>query len=237
MPAYPSNPFQTVPQLIPGIPVYLFGSYNSSQSPLKGQVQTVAVATDVATVTLLLNEGAPANLVFTQYVGSLISIQQTQTSSGAFNVNDATVESISYNATTNILTVTFALTTGNVSSTPDTGQVVIDIPEIPETLANGASIAASVQHNPAEQRGERTYAVDVQFPGGLPTAATVVFQVAVHNNNASFATLGTVTEVTGGAIVSGFSNLAEFTLSELQYFRVLVSAVNGSANIVVKVLG
>lgn len=237
MPAYPKNSFTSTPQLLPGVPVYLFGSYNFDQSPLRGQVQTVAIATDVATVTFLLTEGAPANFIFTPYVGSTISIQQTATSSGVFNVNDATVVSLSYNSTTNILTVTFALTNGNVSATADSGNVQIDIPELSEVLANGASIAACQQHSPSEQRGERTYAVDVQFPGGLPAAATVVFQAALHNVDSDFATLGTVTVVAGGAVSAGYSNLAEFTLSELQYFRVLVSGVSGSANIVAKVLG
>lgn len=235
-PAYTNNPFYSKPQLISGLPIYLFGSYNLDQSNLIIQVQSVAITSNVATVTGLVVEGAPVALNFAPYVGSTISLSQTATSSGLFNVNRATVTAISYDATTNVATVTFALTNANVSATTDAGLAVIDIPENPETLVAEASVAFCIQQQPTQQNGARTLAVACSFPGGLPTAVTVSFQAALHDVDSEYATIGIVTQVTAGAYVSGYSNLAEFTLTEAQYYRVIVSGLTGSAKIVAKVL-
>lgn len=230
MPAYQNTPFYSNQQLIPGLPVYLFGTYNMDQGDSRIMVTNTALTSNVATVTGLLVAGP------VPVIGGTISLQQTQNGSGAYNVSRATITAVTVNLMTAVITVTFALTHANIATGADTGLAVADAPEIPEAIAAGASVSFCIQQQPTQQNGARTIAVSVTFPGGFPTAVIVSLQAAIHDVDSEFATIGDATQVSAGAYVTGFSQLAEFTLTEAQYYRVLVSALTGTSNIVCKVL-
>ena len=83
MPYMTDNDFQTFVQQVPGQPTYLFGTFNWDVSPSKMAVSNVALTSNVATITVAVIEGPIPT------VGSLISVIQTQSTSGLFNVNRA----------------------------------------------------------------------------------------------------------------------------------------------------
>lgn len=230
MPPFLNNPFQQVPLLIPGTPAYLLGSYNFSQA--QGRILITHMASTTTVVNLIGNlvEGPPP------IVGATISIQQTQTGSGALNCNRAVITAVTFNSTTGAVSITATFANAGFAGGSDTGTAIVDNPEIPEALANGASTAYAVAHQQAQQYGNRTFAVEAHFPS-LPTAAVVSFQAAIHNVDSEFATIAPVTTVVGGAVTAQ-GNLIEVTSTELNYFRVLVSGVSGgtSPSVVCKVL-
>lgn len=231
MPAYVNAPFNPAQLLVKGQPTYLFGSLNQHQGDTVFFVTNVALATNVATVTVQITAGEIPT------VGSLISIRQTQTSSGLFNVNRAIITAVSITASTGAGTITFALTNANVASVADTGSGVVEVPEVGETLAAGASIACVIQAPDGDS--QFTLPVAVTFPGGvLPTAVTVTLQVALHNVNGEFTNVASaVVTVAGSAYTAG--PVIQVTLQRGYFYRVIVSGLTiGSATgVVVKVGG
>src|SRR6185312_8273967 len=139
MTAYVNNPFQPAKFVMPGVACYLWGSHNDYASNTQMRVTNVALTSNVATLTVQVFDGN------VPVAGSLVSVQQTQTASGAFNVNRVALTSTTIDATTGAGTIVFPLTHANVGSAADTGLAVIEVPETPEALVAGASIAACVQ--------------------------------------------------------------------------------------------
>ena len=137
MPSFVNSPV-TPPQLLQkGVNVYLFGTFNALQANTRMNVSSVALATNVATVTGTIVEGEVPK------IGALVSIAQTSTNAGVFNVQRAAVTAVSIN-NGGTGTVSFALTNANVGSTPDFGTAIIEVPEVGEALINGASVACCV---------------------------------------------------------------------------------------------
>jgi hypothetical protein len=225
VPLYQNTPFFVAPQASPGTPTYLFGTLNQDQSNSRIRITNVAVAGNVGTVTGLLVEG-PAPIV-----GGRVSIQQTGSNGGIFNVNRALVTASTTNLLTGVCTISFALTNANVSSA-DTGTAVVEITEIPDTLVAGASIPVAIESNPATQNSVRTIAVVVTFPT-LPTAATVVLQGAINDIDSEYTLLGTAATVAGGAQTLG--PLSNFQYNT-NYIRLFVSGITGTGTIVGKII-
>jgi hypothetical protein len=226
-PAYQNNPFFVAPEATPGTPTYLFGTLNQDQSNSRIQITNVAVAANVGTVTGLLIEGPPP------IVGGLISIQQTGSNGGIFNVKRAIVTATTINLLTAVCTVSFALTNANVSSA-DSGVAVVEITEVPDTLVAGASIPVAIESNPATQNSIRTIAVVVTFPT-LPTAATVILQGAINDVDSEYTQLGSgpAATVAGGAQTVGPLSNYQYNVN---YIRLFVSGITGSGTIVGKII-
>jgi hypothetical protein len=102
MPAYNKTPFAAAVKLLyAGVCEYLFGSWPQDKSPTQMYVTSVAVTGNVATVGVVVYGGdAPA-------VGSLLSIQGTQSNGGIFNVTNAVLTGVTLNSA-GVGTVTFA---------------------------------------------------------------------------------------------------------------------------------
>jgi hypothetical protein len=230
MPYYVDNPFQTVQQLVPGQPCYLFGTYNFDIAPSRMYVTNVALTSNVATITVAVIEGPIPT------VGSLISVIQTQSTSGLFNVNRATITGVTIDSTTGLGTITFALTHANVVSAADSGLAMVDTPEVGDALANGYSIPCALQAQPAEQRLQRGLMATVTFPS-LPTAATVKLYGAMTNQKSQFTDLGvTLSSVSGGVATVLNTQVA---VGVWNYLCFVASSVSGGTNptIVAKILG
>ncbi len=230
MPAYDSSPFKPVPRLlIPGQNTYLLGSYSQDASPSKFQISNVELASDVATVTGTMTEGSvPA-------VGSQISIRGTQTSSGLFNVTNVALASVTFTVASSAISVTFALTGATVATTVDSGLAIVPQPEIPETLADEASIACTPQNNETFLEVSRLVSTAVEFPT-LPTAATVVLQGANVDQNSEYSTIATVATVASGVqttpVVTAISSAVNY-----RFYRFLVSGVTGTGSIIARIEG
>lgn len=226
MPAYDNSPFKALPKLlVPSQNVYLLGSLNTQISDTKFTISNVQQTTTTGTVTGTVTDG---NLPI---VGSFISIRGTQTNGGAFNVTNALVTAVAINAVTGQGTISFAMTTGNFAVTADSGQAIIPVPEIPETIALGASVAAAFSANDTAGSSVKIVAAAVNFPT-IPTSATVVLQGALRNIDSEFVTLGTVATVAGGAVTL---EQAQFPNIMYEFLRFNVTALTGTGTITAKV--
>ena len=228
MPSYSTSPFAAVPvKLIPGQPAYLFGSWLQDVAPTKMHVSSVAVASDVCTLGVLVTEGnIPA-------VGSLITVYGTATSSGAANVTNVALTGVSITASTGIGTVTFALTASNVTTTADGGVAIVPQPEVGDTVANGKSIACGLPYTVPQDAysGVQGIACEVSFPT-LPTACVVALQGAQTNTDSEYQTIiSNVVTVSASSATYGTLQVT----GKWNFLRYIISGTSGSGTIVAKV--
>ena len=162
MPNYMEGPFPQRAALIPGQPAYSFGVAPTANARMS--ISKVAIATNVATLTVQMLEGIiPA-------VGALISVQGTQTvtSGGApnFNVTNVALASVTINSSTGAGTVTFALTSNNITAIADSGQAIaVALPTydtLPEHCRSGPAIRGFIGIWRTE-RPERNRVVDAVY--------------------------------------------------------------------------
>jgi len=222
VPAYVNSPFQVPRVMRKGLNTYLLGSYNDRQANTRMLISQVALATNVATVTGQIVEGE------IPLVGSYISLSQTTTGSGEFNVTRALVTAASFTAA-GFGTVSYALTGANVGATADAGTAIIEVPEIGETLVAVASIPCCVAS--PDNETQFTVTSSVLFPT-MPTAATVVLQEAVRDVNTEYTTLGNAAVVASSAFTTGPT--AQFTLTRGNFYRFLISGLTGTGTVVAK---
>ena len=226
MPIYPNDPFSSARYLQKGVAEYLFGSYNYHQGNTVFLVSNVALTSNVATVIVQITAGEVPK------VGSLISLQQTQSTAGLFNVNRAVITGVTINSTTGAGTITFALTHANVATAANTGSGIVEVPEVPETIVAGASIPCVI----AAPEGDSQFTVTTAVTfGAIPTAVTVSLQMALHDIDAEYTTIGVAAVVPAGAYTQG--PIAAFTLQRGYFFRFLNSGLTGSGTIVAKIGG
>jgi hypothetical protein len=226
MPAYQNSALQTPQLLQKGVPAYLFGAFSQQRGNTLLGLSTDAIATNVATVTAQLVNGPLPN------VGDLVSIINAANSAGAFNVNRAPLTAVSYVASTNVMTLTFALTGTNQGATADGGTVIVEPAEVPETLANNTASVACVIQAP-QGDSQYTVPVAVTFPT-MPTAVTVTLQRALKNENAEYTNdTGGVVTVAAGAYTAG--PVVEATLERAYLYRFMVTGLTGSGTVIAKV--
>ena len=227
MPAYQNAPFRNPVLLMKGVPTYLYGSFSQQVGNAKLAVTNVALATNVATVTVQQITG-PAVVV-----GAYISIINTASTAGLFNVNRAIITAVSIDSSTGHGTITFALVHGDVGSVANSGTAVVEPAEVGEALVDGSSIACLVQA--PEGDSQFTLPVSVTFPS-LPTTMTVTLQAAIKNLDSEYTTLGTVATVAGGAETVG--PFAQVQLQRGYCYRFNVTnASGGTAPLIVAKIG
>jgi hypothetical protein len=218
MPAY--NPPFIKPQLLQkGVPCWLWGGLDMKRGNCSGTVADVAVATNVASVTVQINEG-PIPLI-----GDLITVWGTASNAGVFNVTRATITAVNITMATGAGTISFALTNSNVSITADVGRFLCEIAEFGEALVNGASQAALVQ----APQGDSQFSlpVAITFPS-LPTTATVNLQAAIRDIAAEYTTIQLMATVAGG--VQTTAPFSYVTMQRGYFYRLLNSSVTGGTS-------
>jgi len=228
MPAYVNSPFQTPPLVQKGVATYLIGSYSQQVGNTNLVVATVALTSNVATVTAILLNG-PLPLT-----NQLISIANSASTSGLFNVTRVAVTTITYDAPTNTATLVFPLTHANVVAAADGGSVVLEPAEVGESITSAGYTSIACCMQAPEGDSQFTVPVVATFPT-IPTAATVSVQAALRNIDSEFTTLGTVASVAGSAITAG--PFAQVTLQRGYFYRLLISAVTGTGKVVAKIGG
>lgn len=224
MPAYVNSPFKNVQLLQKGVPAYLLGTFSFQVGNTNLYITNVALTTNVATVTVQLITGP------LPVVGEYISILNSASTSGLFNVNRAVITATTVSASTGAGTISFALTHADVVSAADVGQVLLEPAPVAEAIAAGASIACVVAA--PEGDSQFTLPVSVTFPT-LPTAVTVSIQAAISNIDSEYTTLGTVATVAGTAQTAG--PFASVTLQRGYCYRFLTSGLTGSGTVVGKI--
>ncbi len=224
MPPYKNSGFSNPQLLQKGVPAYVWGSFDFKVGDTNAALQSVAVAANVATVAaLILNGPAPV-------VGGLISIINSTTQSGVFNVNRAVLTAVVMNQTTGVATMSFGLTTANVANS-DSGSVVVEPAEVGETLVAGNSVAVCVQA--PEGDSQFTVPFAVTFPT-MPTAVTVTLQAAIHDIDSEYTSNANAkVVVAGSAYTAGPYFMA--TLERGYFYRLNVSGLTGTGTIVGKI--
>jgi hypothetical protein len=230
LPAYLNNPLQRPLLVQKGVCTYLWGSFSQQVGNTNAALQSVAVAANVATIAaLILNGPAPV-------VGGLISIYNSTTASGAFNVDRAVITAVVMNTTTNVATISFGLTAANVANT-DSGTVTVEPAEVGEPIVNNTNSIACVIQAP-EGDSQFTVPLAVTFPGGLPTALTAQIQRALKDSSNEWTnTSGVVTVVAGAYSPAGAGPVVEVTLERAYLYRVALTGLTGTGSIVAKIGG
>lgn len=235
MPAYDKLGNHKVLALVQGFPTYLFGGWGPSspygsaliKAPTRFLITQVQLTTNVATITGTVIEGDIPTVPAANQPASLISVRQTSSNAGLFNVSGVAISAVSINLNTGVGTISFPLTNANIGATADAGIAVINQPETADALVNGASVPCTMPVQDPKTDSSRTINVVVAFPS-LPTTATVVFQAAQLDQDPEYFTIGTVATVSAGAISQGPSQ--QFQLNQARFFRLNVSGVTGGTN-------
>jgi hypothetical protein len=226
MPAYVNSAFSKPQLLQKGVPAYLIGSFSQQRGNTRLGLSTDAIATNVATITAQLINGPLPR------VGDLVSITNSANSSGAFNVNRVALASVAYVASTNVMTLTFALTAGNQVATADGGTVVVEPAEVGETVSGTyTSVACCVQA--PEGDSQFTLPLAVAGASGI-TAMTATLQVAIRDIDSEYTNTTTVVTKTGATTYTA-GPVVQATLQRGYFYRVAITSVTGSGLVVAKV--
>ena len=240
MPTMNTSAFAPLPEVVlPGKPAYLYGSLATDTQDTLLQVTNVAATGGTATVSVYVRAG---NI---PVVGNLISIAGTQTSSGLFNVSSVPLTNVTINATTGVGTVQFALV-GTVGSVADSGQALVPIQEVPETLAANTSVPVYVPSQEPNDMGEKSITTAVTFPT-MPTAAVVKLYSAINlpinlpgSAGSEWTVVGTVATVAASAQTIGplFTEDTSANTAALagRFFCLQVSGITGSGSLVAKLI-
>jgi len=220
MPVFQNNPFQKVQLLQKGVPAYLLGSFSQQVGNTNLYVTNVALTSNVATVTVQLITGPLPT------VGEYISILNTASTSGLFNVSRAVITGVTVSASTGAGTITFALTHANVVSAADAGQVIVEPAEIGESVAGSVNSVACVVAAP---EGDSQFVLPFSYTSGATqTAATATLQVAINGNvSGEWTNTAFVVTKTGASTYSA-GPVVQATLQRGYIYRIAVTGVTGT---------
>ena len=239
MPTYTApNGYNPLPKVaISGTPAYLYGSLPTDTQDMLANIKSVACASSVATIVMTIQHGN------VPVVGNLITVQGTTNASGAYNVTNVPIASISGTIATGVYTVTYACTTADLSTAAAAGQAYVPIQEVAESMAANTSVVVYVPSQEPQDNGARTITIATTFPTlqGSTGAATVTLYTAINNNGiapgvagSEWTSMGVVATAAGGAQTVG--PLKTFTTPAGRFFCLQVSAVTGTNTIVAKLL-
>ena len=197
MPPYMTQPPALQPRrgITAGLPAYSWGSFPLGQQPARMYVTSVAVASNVVTLGVKMVEGnIPA-------VGALATVLGTVAGGSPENVTNVAIASITLNAQ-GVGTITYAATTGNLSTTPDGGQVIFNPTDVGET-----TVAAKGLQFALDPAGG--YGLTLAWTS---TAATIALQLegAIDDVDAQYAIIGTSQATLTGSVIAQVPNNVRF---------------------------
>jgi hypothetical protein len=140
---------------------------------------------------------------------------------------------VSFVASTNIMSISFALTGSNQSATADGGTVIVEPAETSEAIVNNSFSRAVLVQAP-EGDSQFSLPISVTFPTP-PTAVVVSLQAAIKVQSNEWTTLGQIAVVAGSAQTAGPFSTA--TLQRGYVYRLAVTGLSGTGTIVAKVGG
>jgi hypothetical protein len=194
--AYVSSPYTLKESLLPGKIGFSYGSLDSHNPGSRFGVTSVAITSNVATLGVNLLEGP------IPVVGNLVSVQGTQTaiSAGApnFNVTNVALSAVSINNITGVGTISFALTSTNIATTPDAGAAIVPVPVVLETLPSSATAGKQFAVGSANlsSNGQRGITWFTQFAGS-PSTVTMLLQGADVDQDSQYSTVDQSTNAAG----------------------------------------
>lgn len=200
-------PLKSIARLSTAIePNYLFGSRDYKTEPLLYQITNLALTSNVVTATVAIKSGGGATNTL-PVVGAKMGVRGVATA--AYNVDPTTVVSTTVSNATGTGTITYAKTNANIATAPASGDLVVQSAEVPDIVAAGtASAPFSLVFTPDEDDNSRCLYAEAVWSGTVPTAATVVLQVANVDDEARYATVKNSIGTLAGASVAASDNLA-----------------------------
>jgi hypothetical protein len=193
MSTYIKSPFKPSPQLaVAGTPSYLFGSYNDKTGPTLGYIQSNSGSTTTGTLVFRIASGN------VPIVGALLTAVG-QANSANFNVTNAPILTVVC-TDAGICTVTVTITSTTQASTADGGQVVIQQPEVGDTIASGtatASVPVAVPFNNPEMQEGKSITATLTLPNtGSLSGVVAVLQASNLDLDGEYVTIHTFAAVT-----------------------------------------
>lgn len=241
MPNYIASPFKPMPQLmVPGIPSYVWGSWNDKTGPTQGIVlQSLGIGATAELVVQIISGNIPV-------VGSLITVVGVAANAN-FNVINAALTAVdNYPHGNTPDNGVYALAYSATVATPlqaDAGQFIIPQPEVGETVsATGASAPVAVS---AWTPSGKSLSVALTLGTGL-SGVTAVIQGANLDKDSEYSTIGTLGTGLGASTTewqSGDGNTSTGTLAagsvnfpNFRFYRINLTAVTGSGLVIAKIM-
>ncbi len=245
MPAYTASPFKPMPQLmVPGIPSYVWGSWNDRTGPTQGLVlQSLGIGATAELVVQITSGNVPV-------VGALITVVGV-TANANFNVTNIAITAVDNYphwavAGQGVDNGVYALAYAAVVATPlqaDAGQFIIPQPEVGETVsATGASAPVAVS---AWTPSGKSLSVALTLGAGL-SGVTAVIQGANLDKDSEYSTIGTIGTGLGASTTewqSGDGNTSTGTLAagsvnfpNFRFYRINLTALTGSGTVIAKIM-
>ena len=226
MPAFINSPFQTPKLLQKGVATYLIGSFDYKVGNTNLAMVNDTIAANVATITTTWLSGP------LPVAGSLISIQNSANTAGAFNVSRVPITSAS--ASGNTITIVFPLTAANQGVTADSGTVILEPAEVGESIAGAYNSIPCVAQAP---EGDSQFTVPFSVTSGpTNTAMTATLQRALKTQSNEWTNTATVVTKTGASTYTA-GPVVEATLERAYLYRIAITAVTGTDLFVGKIGG
>jgi hypothetical protein len=239
MPNYILSPFKPMPKLlVPGIPEYVWGSWNDKTGPTQGIVlQSLSIGTTGELVVKILSGNVPV-------IGSLITVVGVSASAN-FNVTNAAITAVSAanNPDNGVYTIAYTITSTFTPIQADVGQIIVPQPEIGETVSDtGASSPVAVG---AWFPSGKSLSVTLTLGTGI-SGVTAVLQGANRDYDSEYNTIATIGTGLGVGTTdwqSGQGDTATGTLAagsvnfpNFRFYRLNLTAVTGSGKVIAKIM-
>jgi hypothetical protein len=221
VPTYQFNPYQQNNPVIliptagvpgpPGPPAYAFGSKSLSVPSTRMLVTQSAVSSNVVTLTVKVVEG---NIPL---VNQTIFVYATANNSGAFNTSTgATITAVNITASTGVGTVSYAVTTANLTATADVGYAIVPVVEVSEALSVKKS----------QQFALSGYGVSWAYTcPSAPSTISIQLEGAINDSDSEYTIIGSAQTATSG-YTEVFATLPE----NVNFVRLNITATTGGTS-------
>lgn len=217
MPSFVTAPNASRQGLQMGIPAYSAGSFSSGTANTRLFVTSSAVASNVVTLGVILQEGNVPAVGATAYV--------TGTSNGSASLNKpsgVTLTGVTLDST-GTGTITYAQTTSNLPTSPDGGLVVVAVVEVGDTLASNTKYLQFAVPSPIGGGGTGVETLTWStVVGGSPAAVTVNLQASIVDIDSQYATLDSSSSTTG--------ETRYVAATDFNFFRITTGTITGGTN-------
>jgi hypothetical protein len=213
MPAYMTQPPTLQPRrgLTGGLPGYAAGSFPLGVSPARMYVKSVAVASNVVTLNVLMVEG---NIPST---GAVATVTGITAAPAVVNVAAGALTGVTIAAATGLGTITYAATTPDLATVTDGGQVVIRGTDVAEALS-----AQKLQQFALDPAGGYGVTMVWACPSA-PASIALQMEGAVDDIDAQYAIIGTSQTATSGSVIAQLPN-------DIRFVRANVTSAVGGTN-------
>jgi hypothetical protein len=237
-------PYKNTLRMTTGIVTYLFGRLDPHTEPFRFAISSITGNGTDATATVQLigggggTGGAPGSEspIPIPVVGAVMGVRGL-TNTG-FNTDPTTVVAVSLNSS-GAGTIEYANTT-SLGATADNGELVVWPYEYPDLVAAGtASIPVAQTFTPDDSDNSRCLFADVSWSGTLPSAATVVLEGALLDQDSEYyviqnargvSTTASVAQSDALATIAGSAvtqNGALYQFIMAKFLRVKVTSMTG----------